>query len=292
MSPIHHSRLVETVSFGPFITRGILTHPDKPARVWLSRHHRKGLANPERFKAEATLKLLLRCLWLPAHLNWWIGVIFAVGASCFGMASTLILFPSLTAEVAISETDINRIFFAGSIPFSIAAWLQLYQAANAAPLPASQDPEVRERRSRLIGWRPHEIGWVSCALQFIGTLLFNMNTFNAMSSNLTWVQIDLWVWTPNVIGSILFLASGYLAFIEAGHSLWSWPHASLSWWIVFINLLGCIGFMTSALFAPLFSETPNPLATTISVFCTLLGAICFFVGSLLMLPETAVQEVT
>ncbi len=208
------------------------------------------------------------------------------------MASTLILLPSLTAEVAFSETDINRIFFAGSIPFSIAAWLQLYQAANAAPLPASKDSEESERRIRLIGWRPYEIGWVSCALQFIGTLLFNMNTFNAMFSNLTWVQIDLWVWTPNVIGSILFLASGYLAFIEAGHSLWSWPHASLSWWIVFINLLGCIGFMTSALFAPLFSETPNPLATTSSVFCTLLGAICFFVGSLLMLPETAVQEVT
>ena len=46
-----------------------------------------------------------------------------------------------------------------------------------------------------------------------------------------------------MIGSVMFLASGYLAFIEVGHKYWSWRPRDLAWQIGFINLLGCIFFM-------------------------------------------------
>ena len=139
--------------------------------------------------------------------------------------------------------------------------------------------------STLLGWQPHNIGWLSCALQFVGTILFNFNTFDAMIPSLTWFQQDLVVWAPNIIGSILFLASGYLAFIESCHAHWAWKPKSISWWVVFTNLLGCVGFMISALFAIVLPGPSNIEAVTLAVLFTLFGAVGFLVGSLLMLPE-------
>ncbi|MCC0067551.1 MAG: hypothetical protein H6896_11245 [Rhodovulum sp.] len=47
---------------------------------------------------------------------------------------------------------------------------------------------------------------------------------------------------------MLFLVSGWLAFIETCHAHWAWRPHSLSWDITAINLLGCIAFMVSAVF--------------------------------------------
>jgi hypothetical protein len=124
----------------------------------------------------------------------------------------------------------------------------------------------------------------------VGTILFNFNTFDAMIPSLSWFEEDLVVWAPNIIGSILFLASGYLAFIEACHVYWGWQPRNISWWVVLINLLGCVGFLVSALFSIFLPGPPDTAMLTLAVAFTLQGAVCFFVGSLLMLPETAREE--
>ena len=157
--------------------------------------------------------------------------------------------------------QVNAIFFVGSIPFTIAAYLQLFQAANAGGWVAS-DSRVSKRHTAP-GWRPNDIGWLSSAFQFAGTVLFNFNTFDAMLPSLNWIQQDLVIWVPNIVGSILFLTSGYLAFIEVCHAHWAWEFKSLSWWVVFTNLLGCVGFMVSAVFAMMgFREPLNPPHST------------------------------
>jgi hypothetical protein len=254
---------------------------------------------PEAVKAVAIVETLLRCLWLPSKLNWWIGTVFAVGSLLFAVASALALSPGLAAGCSIKSSEINAIFFAGSIPFTAAAYLQLFQAANAdaekgSGLFSAKHPSghsgKRVLTPFLLGWRPHDIGWLSCAFQFIGTILFNFNTFDAMIPSLTWVEQDLLIWLPNLVGSVLFLLSGYLAFGETCHTYWAWHPKSLSWWIVFINLLGCVGFMASALFSIVLPGPENATATTLAVAFTLQGAICFLLGSLLMLPETALES--
>ncbi len=278
---------------GPFTTRGVVFDADNRQRLWQARHHRKTLALPDRMRVESLVGLLLRSLWQPRKLNWWIGIIFAIGASGFAIASVYALSVRLAAAAGVSPADTNRIYFISSIAFTLAAYLQLYQAANSDPVPGTPASEAHDRsatRAKVFGWKPLDVGWLSCALQFVGTLLFNVNTYCATIQGLTWKQVDLFVWVPNFVGSILFLASGYLAFVEACHSFWAWRHASLTWWIVFINLLGCVCFMVSAVFAPVFSDTPNAMAMTISISATLMGAICFLVGSLLMLPEAAIEE--
>ena len=237
---------------------------------------------------EAISKLLLRCLWMPWKLNWWIGGIFALGSLLFAAASVLSLSPALAARFSLETLSINAIYFAGSIPFTVAAYLQLFQAANVVPLQIAH--AEKSERFRVFGWKPYDAGWLSCALQFVGTILFNFNTFDAMIPSLTWFEEDLVVWAPNIIGSILFLASGYLAFIETCHGYWSWQPWSISWSVVFINLLGCAGFLISALLSIFLPGPPDAAMVTLAVAFTLQGAICFLVGSLLMLPETAFEE--
>ncbi len=106
-----------------------------------------------------------------------------------------------------------------------------------------------------------------------------------MIPSLHWFGQDLLIWVPNIVGSMLFLASGYLAFIETCHAHWAWQLKSISWWVVFSGLLGCVGFMVSALLA-IYFPTEHPDATTLSTVFTLLGAIGYLVSSLLMLPES------
>jgi hypothetical protein len=200
----------------------------------------------------------------------------------------LILVPALAQQWSFDTNAINATFFAGSIPFTIAAYLQLFQAANAGEF-APHGRSMPNPHVQLFGWRPHDIGWLSCALQLVGTVLFNVNTFDAMLLGLDWLQQDLAIWAPDFAGSIFFLASGYLAFAETCHAHWAWKPRLLSWWVVFVNLLGCVAFMVSAVFAFVPPKEPGFDALTISVAFTLIGAAGFLIGSLLMLPETVIS---
>ncbi len=224
---------------------------------------------------------------MPRQLNWWIGIVFALGSLLFAVASVLSLVPALARMGSLDSKEINAIFFVGSIPFTIAAYLQLFQAANAGEFADGNVPGSSRRL--YVGWQPKNIGWLSSGMQFAGTILFNINTFDAMNPSVFWFWQDLEIWAPNIVGSILFLASGYLAFIEVCHAYWAWKPENVSWWVVFTNLLGCVGFMGSALFAIVLPGPVNMGALTLSAVFMLLGSIGFLVGSLLMLPEAIAQ---
>lgn len=282
--------LLESAGPGPFVTRRLLRRPDGSRLLWLSRHHRKAIFPEELTTLRAVGRRSLRSLWMPDNLNWWIGTIFALGSFLFALGSVLYLFPSLATALQCGTQAVNGIFFAGSIPFTTAAYLQLYQAANAGEFSPENEGTQPPIRRKLIGWNPRNIGWLSCALQFPGTLCFNLSTVTPLVPNLSWLQQDIWVWCPDVAGSILFLASGYLAFTETCHAFWRWKPADLSWWITFTNLLGCLAFMTSAIYAYVPESPFSFNAATVAVVFTLLGAMGFFIGSLLMLPEAEPDE--
>lgn len=275
-------RCIEESGPWPFVTRRIFEWGDASTWIWSSRHHRKQLNYSRNEATQLPSHALRQSIWLPKKLNWWIGLIFSIGSLLFLIACifSLILMGGLTEILDLSNT--NRIFFCGSIFFTIAAYLQLYQSAN----PDSLWPTSSVQSRNYLGWRPTDIGWVSSAIQFIGTLLFNVNTFNAMSSDLTWLQQDVRVWLPDIIGSILFLGSGYLAFAETCHSHWNWNFKDLSWRIVFSNLIGCLAFMAAA--ATAFS-TPEPTNLKLQLFSmamTAIGAGGFFIGASMMLLES------
>lgn len=284
---VDQPELIEQKGPWPFISRRTYRWPDGSLHVRESRHHRKGLRRGEPSKSITGGARWLQCLWMPRQLNWWIGIVFALGALLFMLGSVLGLTPALVRAWSLDASGVNAVFFAGSLPFTIAAYLQLYQAANVGAFESA----ASNGRKVWFGWRPRDIGWLSSVLQLVGTILFNVNTFDALLPDLDWLQQDLAIWGPDVAGSILFLASGYLAFTETCHAHWAWQPTSLSWWVTFANLLGSVAFMISALFAFFPPAAPTFDALTISITFTLIGALGFLIGSLLMLLETAKSRV-
>jgi hypothetical protein len=221
------------------------------------------------------------------HLNGFIASLFTCGSSLFLLAGILSLWPALAARWSLDSFAINLIFFAGSIPFTSAAYLQLFQSANA--MPATGSKHSTPPKIAWFGWRPGDIGWLSCALQFAGTLLFNVNTFDALLPGLDWLQQDAAVWAPDMIGSALFLASGYLSLVECYRDRSARQSNGLAWWITLINLLGCVAFLVSAVLA-FTAFTPDAALVAWSTMFTAVGAAAFLVGSLLMLPQRGVDR--
>ncbi|MBR0648303.1 hypothetical protein GXW78_01390 [Roseomonas terrae] len=262
----------------PFVTHRSYTLAGRRI-VWLARQHRKGLD-----LATRAVDAAVPPFWQGRRYNWSIGAIFALGSFLFMLGSMMSLISAGPWQPSVACT--NLVFFLGSIPFTTAAYLQHFQAANERDFTLDPDRPGRRRLS-WIGWHPRSAGWFSTFAQLIGTIAFNMNTFNAMVAPSAWLIQDVAVWMPDLVGSVLFLLSGYLAFIEAGHRYWSWRPQPLSWQIAFVNLIGCVAFMVAAITAFVPGSPEAPWIVPTSMVQLLVGASCFFVGAVLTMRESS-----
>ncbi|WP_108659099.1 hypothetical protein [Acuticoccus kandeliae] len=280
----HHGPApMHTAGAWPFVTFRSFHHRGRHI-TWRAREHRKGLRRAARALENAAVPF-----WQAARYNWITGAFFAVGALLFMLGAGLSLVPDIGAT--LSGAAIAMIYFAGSVPFTIAGYLQHFQAANAPEFTPDPEPQTpATRRIAVIGWHPGNAGWISTITQFIGTIAFNFNTFDSIDAPSSWWMQDLAIWTPGMVGSVLFLVSGTLAFIETGHAYWSWKPRDLSWWIVFVNLIGCVAFMISSIlaFVPKGAE-PGwiPAMSNAQLFA---GALGFLIGALLMMRESRLAD--
>jgi hypothetical protein len=234
---------------------------DGSVALWSSRAHRK------RGRRRGGV------LWAPRRLSWWIGVLFAIGAACFTVGPL----PGFV-ELVGSAVD-GLVFFVGSIFFTTAAALQCVQTFNAGG-----------GRFRLVAFEPHRIDWWSSVAQFAGTLLFNVDTFHALTTGFDNVEYDRLVWTPDAVGSALFLISGYLAYVEVCGGFSLRPRRGLDWSIAAVNLLGCVFFGISAVAAYVVPSTGSVVDLAGANAFTALGGLCFLVGAVLLLPEAALDR--
>ena len=99
-----------------------------------------------------------------------------------------------------------------------------------------------------------------------------------MVPGIGWIQQDGYIWLPDFFGSLLFLASGYLAYAKIGHTHRSWHPSNISWLATVTNLFGCVAFMISALFAFVPPWPQSADAGWIATAFTLLGAVGFLLG--------------
>ena len=79
------------------------------------------------------------------------------------------------------------VFFVGSIFFTSAAALQWLEAINTA-----HDPEDRRRRFRVVSFEPHRIDWWVCGVLLVGTVFFNVTTFQALQSGQRPSHLGAW----------------------------------------------------------------------------------------------------
>ena len=180
----------------------------------------------------------------------WIGVLFAIGSACF-------LVGPLPGFVELVGSGVDAaVFFAGSVFFTSAALLQLLHSDGG-----------------LDRW--------ACVVQFAGTLFFNVSTFRAMQTGLDAAEYDRLVWTPDWRGSVCFLFSGVLAYLAVRRL----PHRATDWRIAVVNLAGCVAFGIAAVAGYVVPSTGSALDLAAANAWTSLGALCFLVGALLLLPR-------
>ncbi len=192
--------------------------------------------------------------------NCWIAVLFAIGSTCFLIGP----FPGYLQLVGSSADGIT--FFVGSIFFTSAAFLQLLS-------------------TRLVGGG--RMDWWAGGIQFLGTLFFNISTYSAMQDAVDTRAVDRLVWVPDVYGSICFLVASYLAYVSASGSYGWRRRVTKEWRIGAANMLGSIAFGISAIASFVVPSTGDVLALGAANFMTSIGAMCFLVGAIVLLPKAS-----
>jgi hypothetical protein len=215
--------------------------------------------------------------WGPRNLSWLIGTSFMIGSACFAAGT-----------ISDNPNPALIVFFTGSIFFTLAGYGQYLQVINGDRGDGVDEPV------RWFAWEPHLIEWQAAAIQFFGTLCFNVSTGFAMVQQFNAEQVHRFVWSPDLYGSIAFLVASWLAFKEVRDNWHGKPDRGSEWWVTVLNLVGSIAFGISAIGAYAIPQTGELLNEAASNAGTFVGALCFFAGAYLLWPEAeaALAEAT
>ena len=258
--------LVRTRRFGPFVTSETFRRPDGSLYRWTSRAHRKR----GRDGSGGSL------LFAPRAIAWWIAVLFMLGSACFAIG------PLPFYLQAVGSTGDAITYFVGSIFFTSAALCQLIETGVA---PRSLTRRETHRARRLLSIEIRRIDWWACAVQFAGTLFFNVTTARSIHPPSGLAAGKNAIWTPDWRGSLCFIIASWLAYAEAGHGWISWRPRSRGWRIAALNMAGSIAFLASAFGAYVLPTTGEAASLFWTNAGTFVGACCFFAGAALLLPE-------
>ncbi|MFZ4843681.1 hypothetical protein [Mycetocola saprophilus] len=168
---------------------------------------------------------------------------------------------------------------ASNLACFIGAWF--FTAAGLYQLVLSGDPVVA------VPYAPGKMfraEWLAAATQSFGTIMFNISTSAALRAKSVDTEKHL-VWNPDAGGSVAFLLSAilvYTAYYRTRGTLWE-PRRS-GFWAAHINMLGCLAFAFSAAGSFVLNDGSAKDAG-LANWGTFIGAICFFVASMIVLPK-------
>jgi len=190
---------------------------------------------------------------------------FAVGSLFFLVGAV----PFYAALVGVVGADLT--FFVGALFFTAAAFIQL--ALSGRPARGAGRPEL--------------VDWWAAAVQFVGTLFFNLSTTQALLNALDAASHERTGWRPDAFGSVCFLAASALGIVATTmrDTLWD-PNARI-WRCTWLNMLGSVFFALSAVGAYVLPSTGDLVNDRWANLGTLLGAVCFLIAALLSRPIAA-----
>ncbi|WP_233279342.1 hypothetical protein [Microterricola pindariensis] len=171
---------------------------------------------------------------------------------------------------AVGVTADNLTYFVGSLFFTTAALIQLLLTGRPLPHRGST--------------RAERFDWFAAAIQFVGTLLFNVSTLAALLQSTGAEVTARMVWRPDAYGSIAFLIASILAVVATTDRESLWDPNARSWWSTWFGMAGSLAFGASAVGAavdPASGELRNAALANLGTF---VGALCFLAAALLALP--------
>ncbi|MCW2289036.1 hypothetical protein EDF60_0016 [Leucobacter luti] len=191
---------------------------------------------------------------------------FMIGSALFAGGTAISIWDLGSANLT------NILCFIGAWFFTAAGLMQVILSGNAS-VPVDYGAGKMFRAV-----------WLAAAIQSFGTIMFNISTSAALTAKTVRAEERL-VWNPDAGGSVAFLISAvfvYVAYYREHGRIWE-PRDS-GWWGAQINMIGCIAFAVSVVGA--FVRTNGSTAdTALANWGTFIGAICFFLASMIVLPQ-------
>ena len=170
------------------------------------------------------------------------------------------------------------VYLVGGVFFSTGGFASLVQVVNEPDEQGGIAPTHWRWWSR----EPRRLAWLSAAILFTGTVVFAINLVDSFIEGLGPVSEDRLVWSPDIVGCLLFLISGHLAMVGiAGGWHRFWRRRDLGWWIVAVNQLGSVLFMVSAVASFVRPSSGDELAVGIANWGTFSGALCFAIAGVM-----------
>lgn len=171
---------------------------------------------------------------------------------------------------AVGAAVDNLTFFVGSLFFTLAAFIQLNLSGRRPPRSTTN--------------RPDRFDWWAAAIQFAGTLFFNLSTATALSASLG--GADRTGWRPDAYGSVCFLLSSLLAVVATTGRDALWDPKARTWRSAWLNLLGSVAFGIAAVGAYPIAESGQQFLASWATVGTIAGGVCFLVAAALTRPGT------
>jgi uncharacterized membrane protein len=189
----------------------------------------------------------------------------AVSATAFIVGGSLFCVGALLAQADVGGPRLAAaVFMAGGVFFTTGGYTSVLLVANA-----------RGGKWRWWSTEPRRLEWGSAVALFVGTLYFGASLLRALIGDLTTAQEHRLVWSPELIGCVLFLVSGHLALIQLRRERRRGRSRDLGWWIAVVNQVGSVLFMAAAIAAFVRPTTGDELAVGIANWSTFAGAACF-----------------
>lgn len=202
-----------------------------------------------------------------------------VSASAFVLGGSLFALGAALAQGDVGGPRLSAaVYLVGGVFFTTGAYAGLLLVANAP----DDDPDGILRTPPWRWWslEPGRLDWSSAVTLFVGTLFFGVSLLDALIGDLTIAQQHRLVWSPEVVGCVLFLVSGALALKGIDRDRRRGQRRDLGWWVVVVNQLGSVLFMVAAIAAFVRPATGDALAVGIANWGTLTGALCFAIAGM------------
>jgi hypothetical protein len=186
---------------------------------------------------------------------------FAVGSVFFAVGAV-----PFYAD-AVGEIVTNLTFFVGAIFFTLAALIQLLLSGRRPPRRGAN--------------RADRADWWAAAVQFAGTLFFNLSTSAAHITAIDEAARIGSGWRPDAWGSICFLVASAFAVAATTDREGLWDPQARSWRCTWLNMAGSVFFGLSAIGAYVIPATADLVSQFWANAGTFLGALCFLAAALL-----------
>jgi hypothetical protein len=186
---------------------------------------------------------------------------FAIG-SIFFFVGAVPFYAEWAGPVVVGIT-----FFIGSLFFTAAGFIQLSLSGRRPPGRGTNQADRYD--------------WWAAAIQFAGTLFFNVSTWQALAAAIRDPTEIGAGWRPDAFGSVAFLIASALAVVATKDRGQLWDRDARSWHGTWLNMVGSIAFGASAVGAYVSPKTGDLVSMFWANLGTLLGALCFLVAALL-----------